>query len=95
MDLYDRDGRPITMEEFVDLLTRKDDYRRVGWDTVGNRVVSTVWLGMDHAFGVRGPPLIFETMVFPEGEILRRYPTEELARAGHAEAVLLVMATTP
>jgi hypothetical protein len=27
-------------------------------------VISTVWLGVDHNFGGKGPPIIFETMVF-------------------------------
>lgn len=53
------------------------------------RFVSTVWLGLDHNYG-DGPPLIFETMVFPgAGNMdeldMRRYSTEEQALAGHEE----------
>lgn len=58
--------------------------------------VSTVWLGLDHGFGRRGHPVIFETMVFDEGEGLDseiyRYSTEEAAYAGHQEMVLLMRA---
>ena len=55
------------------------------------KVVSTVWLGLDHQFG-DGPPLIFETMVFPSNEDFgdldsRRYSTEQEAVAGHATMV--------
>ena len=30
-------------------------------------LVSTVFLGLDHQFGI-GPPLLFETMIFRDGE---------------------------
>jgi len=49
--------------------------------------VSTVFLGLDHNF-LRGPPLVFETMVFPDGE-QRRYGTWAEAEAGHAIVVAL------
>ena len=67
--------------------------RRVAETTLENgNWVSTVWLGLDHNFGMQGPPLIFETMVFPKegewGELdCRRYSTEEEALAGHEEMV--------
>ncbi len=51
--------------------------------------VSTVFLGLDHSFGV-GPPLLFETMVFNDyGDNGRqeRYSTWEEAEAGHARIV--------
>lgn len=65
------------------------DSRRVAETTLPNgRWVSTVWLGLDHQYG-DGPPLIFETMVFPGkddiGELdCERYSTEADALAGHA-----------
>ena len=34
---------------------------------VGASVVSTVFLGVDHQFG-DGPPLLFETMIFTDGD---------------------------
>jgi hypothetical protein len=64
------------------------DYKRVAATTLPNgRWVSTVWLGFDYSFG-DGPPLIFETMVFPSerdmGELdCERYSTEEAAKKGH------------
>jgi hypothetical protein len=41
--------------------------RRVAQAQVGNFFVSTVFLGIDHQFG-NGPPLLFETMAFRDGE---------------------------
>ena len=65
--------------------------RRVAWDELeGVGYVSTVFLGMDHAFG-NGPPQLFETMArigdhWAE-EVMRRYSTYEDALAGHNELV--------
>lgn len=49
--------------------------------------VSTVYLGLDHAFG-GGPPLIYETMIFggPNDQYQDRYTTREQALAGHRRA---------
>lgn len=60
--------------------------------------VSTVFLGLDHQYG-NGPPLVFETMIFPakDGDIAEwgeefcdRYTTIDEAREGHAKAVQMV-----
>lgn len=64
---FDRQGRPITLRQwgqrFQDM-----DYKRVALtEFPDGRLVSTVWLGLDHNWGA-GPPAIFETMVFG-GEI--------------------------
>ena len=71
------------------------------WDTrfdlktdVGDYVVSTVDLGLDHSFG-DGPPLYYETMIFKKkddeidwgGEYQERYSTEEQAIIGHQRAI--------
>jgi len=58
-------------------------------------VVSTVFLGLDHAFWNEGPPILFETMVFDEDDgaeddYTRRYATWDDAAAGHAAIVALV-----
>ena len=65
-------------------------YKRVALDGVGNYNVSTVWLGLDHQYG-EGPPLIFETMVFPDDSFVdsfcERYSTETEALDGHERIV--------
>ena len=49
--------------------------------------VSTVFLGLDHSFGMTGHPILFETMVFggPLDQEQARYSTWEEAEKGHAE----------
>ncbi len=51
--------------------------------------VSTVFLGIDHSFGMGGPPLLFETMVWRDGqgEECWRESTWNEAEARHAEVV--------
>ena len=57
-----------------------------------NKVVSTVFLGLDHSFG-GGPPLLFETMIFDGGEEEHcvRYSTWQQAEEGHKEACKLAL----
>ena len=62
--------------------------------TNGDVEISTVFLGLNHAFH-SGPPLIFETMVFtdvyPEiNEDMHRYSTWDQALAGHKEMIDMV-----
>ncbi len=102
---YDRDGQPIEGTEApadsvefsvamqtVEKLLGDRDYKIVKQDVLkSGRVVSTVWLALDHQFG-SGPPLIFETMVFESDKDYTdldsaRYTTEEEAIAGHENMV--------
>lgn len=95
---YGPDGQPLTLKEFCSQI-EDPKARRVAEDWIGPRWVSTVWLGIDHGFGMAGPPLIFETMVFdgnPEQgaqaveDFTQRYPTREAAEEGHRHVVDLV-----
>ena len=68
--------------------------RTVKKDDVGDYFVSTVFLGLDHAFG-GGEPLLFETMIFKkeDGKVnyrdvyCDRYSTWEEAEEGHKKAL--------
>lgn len=61
---------------------------------VGEREVSTVFLSSDHNFTMKGPPVMFETMVFGGGppwfEYQERYTTKVLAERGHAVIVAAI-----
>jgi hypothetical protein len=103
---YDRQGRFIqTQDEHGNILMEPmrqlsaffsdESYKRVARTEVSNCVVSTVWLGIDHNFG-DGPPLIFETMIFGEGnnapyeDWCWRYSTLEEAEVAH-EAIVAAL----
>lgn len=68
MQAYDRNGIPISMDEWSKTLAEQGN--RVARSKVTDAAdpsvsfdVSTVWLGLDHGHQ-DGPPVIFETMVF-------------------------------
>lgn len=93
--LLDSNDDPVPIE---DVLVWADGYdamersgrRLVARDEVGGVTVSTVFLGVDHA--TEGPPILFETMTVPAGEVRDRYPTRTSALAGHARIVRSVRA---
>jgi len=74
-----------------DDLPKEGVWRRVAEDDLPDYRVSTVFLGLDHNFENSGPPLVFETMVFPSGEwsevYCERYSTWDQAEVGHKKAV--------
>lgn len=94
---FDRKGQPIGMIGAGRLKWDRPGYERVGHTTLPGRLgpveISTVWLGANHNYKA-GPPLIFETMIFWEGEDLHlscwRYPTVRQAEIGHRQVVRLV-----
>lgn len=70
--------------------------RIVAQTRVGDALVSTVFLGLDHNFGTGGDPLLFETLVFLDEDwstgAMRRYFLWAEADAGHAELVAELLA---
>ena len=67
--------------------------RNVAKTQVGEYRISTVFLGLNHQHG-KGPPLLFETMVFKgdssEDLDIMRYTTRVQALAGHDQMVAKV-----
>jgi hypothetical protein len=98
--ILDKDGRtPIRCDDLEAFCIARGKRRdegepwRVGLTKLENGTeVSTVFLGLDHAWG-DGPPLLFETMIFggTEDEYCERYSTWEEAEAGHKKAVEIAL----
>lgn len=91
MDYYilNESGEPIPcsdITEWAKWLATAD--RTIAKTVIDGRLVSTVFLGLDHSFS-GGPPILFETMVFDNGDddMMRRYATRAEAIGGHAETV--------
>ena len=88
---YGFDGEPISQEQWCDLFMAE---RHVALTTINDTVeISTVWLGIDHNFGLGGAPLIYETMVFG-GKLdgtQDRYANQHAALAGHDQLVATVI----
>lgn len=96
---YDKRGKPIPMMVWAKLFENKS-YKIIEQTLLPNkRLVSTVWLGLDHSFGCSSKPFIFETMVFKRkftGNFKKdrkmaqeldtlRYSTLKEAKQGHKE----------
>lgn len=81
---YDRQAKPIDVLTWREMCT--EGYMRVAYTPIGRQRVSTLWVGINHRFG-DGPPLIFETMVFPDCDYCVRTATEAAALAAHDQAV--------
>ena len=92
-DYYKLEGKeviPCDIDGFTEMYGERQQDRIIAQEhvTTPNEevFVSTVFLGMDHGFGLTDIPLLFETMVFGEGvgcEIQERYSTYQEAEEGH------------
>lgn len=98
--ILDAAGQPKEVYVWRDGVVDLDGFKRwvmtgperVALDTLGHYVVSTMFLGLDHQFG-EGPPMLWETMVFDQGDHVRsgldlemeRYASKADALRGHAE----------
>ena len=65
------------------------DKKRVALDAIGEAKISTVFLGLNHAWSPNEPPLLFETMVFGGSldQEMERYTTWDEAELGHKAMV--------
>lgn len=94
-DYYiEKDGKPVQVHDPLEWARQFESAdRRVARDEISGVEISTVFLGLDHAY-LGGPPMIYETMVFG-GQLDHeedRYSTREEALAGHAAMVERVRA---
>ena len=90
----DKTARPCTSQEYGDqrMSMGLNNTKHVGNDMVNGNRVSTVWLGINHAFDESYGPLLFETMVFADDKTgqdiyMDRYSTWDEAVAGHQKAI--------
>lgn len=86
---YNRKGEPVSMEEGARLLSDIKERMVARTELPDGRVVSTVFLVLDHGHVRKGPPVLFETMVFngDNSEDSWRYCFESEALESHATIV--------
>lgn len=86
---YILDGKtPVLCDLMTWALEFDKANRTVAKTEIGDVLISTVFLGLDHNWGA-GPPLLFETMIFG-GELdqeQERYSTWDEAEEGHKKMV--------
>ena len=93
--ILDDDGNPKPEPDTIKwaMWFEKGQNRIVGHDHIGDVLISTVFLGLDHRFpGMEGPPILWETMIFrgEHDQWMSRYRSREDALAGHKAAVEMV-----
>tara|TARA_R110000868_G_scaffold15894_5_gene72024 strand:- start:1441 stop:1746 length:306 start_codon:yes stop_codon:yes gene_type:complete len=89
----DENNKPIACESVLEYHAweeRNEIRRIVKQENIGDIKISTVFLGLDHAYD--GEPLLWETMVFggEHDQFQERYSSYEDAVIGHKETVALV-----
>src|SRR2546430_1150552 len=86
---------PCTLQEWSDLYETPEGRakRRVAQDTVNGYDISTVFLGLDHGYGMYKEPMLFETMIFGdrgEEDYQERCTTWQQAEEMHKRAIKYV-----
>jgi len=90
----DKENNPVLCKdfnEFIEWETSNPDKKRVNINHIQKVMISTVYLGLDHAFRSKGP-ILWETMIFggKHDQYQVRYSSYEDAVKGHKIAVDLV-----
>jgi len=82
---------PASITEAADWLEEGSDRRTVKRDEIGDILVSTVFLGLDHAWD-SNVPVLWETMIFggEHDQYQERYTSHEDALEGHKKALTLI-----
>lgn len=89
-----KDKTPVEESDLLTWAKAFEHSRHVAKDKIGDVLVSTVFLGIDHSFN-GGKPILFETMVFggPLDSAQERYHSWDEAEQGHKEMVERVKQT--
>ena len=90
--LVGREVMAVSLLEWSLWMSKSTNDRVIGRDTIDGIEVSTVFLGLDHRWLGGGPPLVFETMVFPDGDLIGRWSTIDEAEAEHDKIVAVYRA---
>lgn len=83
--ILDKQGNPIEETNLFTWADWMENHSRVlKQNRVGDFLISTVFLGLDHNFD-GGIPILYETMVFRNGDSVdtERYETKDQALEGH------------
>lgn len=85
----DDDHNVVGCNDMQESYEKSKKHKVVKQEHIGPYFLSTVFLWIDHSFSDEGPPVLFETMLFMDGNFsdlfCRRYCTWDEALAGHEE----------
>ncbi len=91
--ILDKDNKPVksTIIQHSEWLEANPERKAVKQENVGIILVSTVFLGLDHAWN-SDIPVLWETMIFggEHDQYQERYTSHEDALEGHKTALTLI-----
>jgi hypothetical protein len=92
--ILDDENKPVpsTITEYVEWEEQNEEKRIVKQEYIGDDIrVSTVFLGLDHAWNSK-TPVLWETMIFggEHDQYQDRYTSYEDALEGHQKAITLI-----
>jgi hypothetical protein len=92
--ILDNNNNPIAKPtlEAAKWLEEGTNRRTVKRDEIGDILVSTVFLGLDHSWTPGGKPVLWETMIFggEHDQYQERYTSHKDALEGHEKALTLI-----
>ena len=94
MYVLDENNNPVPAEDSIAFKARRNNSNRIiGRTNIGDVLISTVFLTIDHNFSGIGDPILFETMIFGGKNYgyQERYSTYKEAIAGHEKAVRAII----
>lgn len=91
----DENNKPVVADsviEAVEWLEENPERKALNQDYIDDVFISTVFLGLDHAWIPGGNPVLWETMIFggEHDQYQERYTSYEDAVEGHQKALNLV-----
>jgi hypothetical protein len=83
---------PASITEAADWLEEGSNRRTIKRDEIGDILISTVFLGLDHSWTPGGKPVLWETMIFggEHDQYQERYTSHKDALEGHKKALTLI-----
>jgi hypothetical protein len=95
--VQDAQGNPVRCDDLMQWAASFEQAasRTIARDEIGEVLISTVFLGLDHSFH-GGPPVLWETMIFGGAldQEQERYTSRAHALTGHAAMVARVRAAS-
>jgi hypothetical protein len=92
--ILDNNNNPIPAStlEAVKWLEEGSNRRTIKRDEIGDILVSTVFLGLDHSWTPGSKPVLWETMIFggEHDQYQERYTSHKDALEGHEKALTLI-----
>jgi hypothetical protein len=90
--ILDENNRPVVCENILEWSRWMENNKFIKQTKTDSYFVSTVFLGIDHNWSGKGPPVLFECMIFADDDWVdlacQRYCTYDEALEDHPRMIL-------